>query len=69
MSDSHTACRATEQKLREANRRLQAQGAELERDKLIIQLRARIASLEEQVEDLRQDCQTLRDSRDRWRDG
>ena len=32
--------RATIQRLREANRRLQARGAELERDKLIVALRA-----------------------------
>lgn len=42
MSDQHAACRETEQRLREANRRLQAEGPALERDKLIVSLRAHL---------------------------
>lgn len=45
--DGHRACREVEQRLREANRRLQAEGPALERDKLIVQLRARIKELED----------------------
>jgi hypothetical protein len=45
MSD-HQACRDTEQRLREANRRLQAEGPALERDKTIVQLRAMLADTE-----------------------
>lgn len=39
----HASCRETEQKLREANRRLQQEGPALERDKLIVQLREELA--------------------------
>lgn len=41
--DSHDGCREVERKLREANRRLQAEGPALERDKLILELSAEIA--------------------------
>jgi hypothetical protein len=43
--DGHKTCRETEQRLREANRRLQAEGPALERDKLILALRAEVAEL------------------------
>lgn len=42
---------AENQRLREANRRLQQEGVALERDKLIIQLRAEIVRLTEEVKD------------------
>ena len=41
----HATCRAVEQRLRRANRRLQAQGDELERDPLIMELRRVVATL------------------------
>lgn len=39
----HASCRETEQRLREANRRLQAEGPALERDKVIVALRAELS--------------------------
>lgn len=58
--DRHRVCRDVEDRLREANRRLQAEGPALERDKLIMQLRDKIASLEEQLKAAKNDVKDHR---------
>jgi hypothetical protein len=59
----HAECRAVEQRLREANRRLQQEGPALERDKLIAELRERIA---QQISYRARDGGRLRAQRDGW---
>ena len=72
----HATCRAVEQRLRRANRRLQAQGDELERDPLIMELRRVVATLTAEREatslasiyGTRSDCSQLLRERDEARE-
>lgn len=66
--DAHATCRLVESRLREANRRLQATGPALERDTLIVALRANVGAVTDELIAARAALAGMTQLRDEWRD-